>query len=212
MRADFHLLLRDERLVMACLSAASAIALPTTTSLLGRLRAVIASCNSALTLASFFALSSSDMRFVDAGIGGRGALSWEATESAFGMFVIDMGSLASRFNIGVEADLINAMTPLGPRDILRRCFSDSLDKTLSNVLDFDDPGRFATEIGFGFGFIVESVFSCFFCFGFDGGNMIGPPNLRLIESVFSGNLAEKLEKKLAISPWAFEPGNLTMVQ
>lgn len=192
-----HLLLKDERLVIARLSSASAIALPTT-SLLGRLRAEMASCNSVLSKASFFAFSSSGLRLTVAASDGRDTLSLDVAESALGMLIIDNGSLVSRFNMGVEADLINAITPLGPRDILRRFRSVSLERTLSSVLDGLDAGRLVTEPGFDFDFVVVTGFSGFFILGFCGGIITGPPSWRLIESHFSGNLAEKLCKMLVV--------------
>lgn len=116
-------------------------------------------------------------------------------ESGLGMFFKESGSLASRFNIGVVADLIKAIAPLGPRDMLRRCFSDSRERTFSSdPEDFDDldiPGRFVDEPGFGFDFEMDSGF---FALGLGGGCMItGPPNLRLMLSDCSGNLVEKLK-------------------
>lgn len=101
-------------------------------------------------------------------------------------------SLASRFNIGtgVVADLINAIMLPGPRDMLRRLRSDSLDKTRSSVRTvFGAAGRLVVVPGFALGTAASSVF---LGFGLGGEGISGPPNFRFRESHCSGRRAEKL--------------------
>lgn len=153
----------------------------------------MASRSSALTIASFLAFSSSSLSLIDPEARLADVFSFVSVVSPLGMLVIDNGSLASLFNIEVEVDLSNAIMPLGPRDMLRRCFSVSFERTLSRVLtDLIGTVRFVEEPGLGLGFPAASGF--FNLALADGDAMVGPPSLRFIESHCSGSLAEKLQK------------------
>ena len=166
-----------------------------TASLFGRRRELIASFSSALTIASFLAFSSPFLFLAGPSPETEPADVFSAAASRvapLGIFLSDSGSLASLFNIGVVVDLSNAIMPLGPRDMLRRCFSDSRDSTVSSVFtDLTGAGRLA-EPGLGLVFGADSGFFDLTLAG--GGAMTGPPSFRLIVSHCSGNLAEKLEK------------------
>ena len=165
-----------------------------TTSLFGRRRELIASFSSALTIASFLAFSSPFLFLAgpDPEIEPTDAFSAVASRVApLGILLSDSGSLPSLLSIGVVVDLSNAIMPLGPRDMLRRCFSVSRDRTVSSVFtDLIGGGRLA-EPGLGLVFSADSSF--FDLTLAEGGAMTGPPSFRLIESHCSGNLAEKLE-------------------
>lgn len=112
-------------------------------------------------------------------------------ESGLGTFDRDVDSLASRFNtgyVGVDADLINAIIPPGPRDMLRRLRSVSLDRTRSSEWpDFEALGLFAEEPGLLLGFAVGSAF---LDRGFAGDGITGPPSFRLTSSHCWGSRAE----------------------
>jgi len=153
----------------------------------------MASRSSAFTKASLFSFVSAHLRLLGTVATEGVCFCCEAGESALGILFRDSGSLASRFSngiVGVVAERISAIAPLGPRDMLRRCLSVSLDRLFSRAREiFEGAGLFVAVPGFGFGLDAGSG-----RLGTDlgGDTMIGPPSFLLIESHCAGSLAEKL--------------------
>jgi hypothetical protein len=93
--------------------------------------------------------------------------------------------------MGVVADLINAIMLPGPRDILRRLRSVSLDKTRSKVRGgLEALGRLITAPGLAAGL---NIVSAFLGFGFGGDGITGPPSFLFKEPHCSGSREEKLQ-------------------